>query len=175
MSFLDEPKTIETPYSKVFALRTTAWFGIYGVTIIDKDRFDAWCTNRIGALLMSLHKWTFIVMCYEGLKEQYGPVFIMDGSLHTCALCAKYIEDDCVNCPIAIESLGDHCERTPFADYANLVSIVEGVPSDEVDFQLLSERGQFIAMKELGYINDLSIIQQEPKADLAGHILQYER
>ena len=164
---------VPTPFSKIFGIKTTVWNGVYQLYIKNKARYVAWCETEMGAVQVAIHKWQVIIMCYYSI-DNVG--FIFDGSHHTCGLCKLYLEDDCVNCPVGEHDIdSDHCQDTPYADYASLTSIVEGIPDDRIEKTTLLERGRYVAMQEMSWLLDIGMRLQYDAADLAGHILLSER
>lgn len=84
--------------------------------------------TKMQALNFSIKKWEYIV---DKMRDS-RTVVISDGGKQTCALCMKYIEDDCWACPIREETGRKWCEDTPYASNMGILSLKRA--KNEVNF-----------------------------------------
>lgn len=61
------------------------------------------------ALEESIKHWERLVNC-----KDWGEINAEGISWEDCALCAKYLDNDCINCPIQIYTGKDFCYGTPY-------------------------------------------------------------
>ena len=83
-------------------------FGI----VSKRDKFP---TSKIAALRESIRKWKWLA----GYLEKNPDKPIPGTGAQTCALCAIFISDDCIDCPVRERTKRAFCDRTPYDRYCN--------------------------------------------------------
>jgi len=85
------------------------------IDVVDAEKLKAKiskATSNVKILDKSIEKWQFIVDILN-----LGVAIGQDGGRFTCALCEKYIEQDCQGCPVYTETGHQGCVGTPYDDF----------------------------------------------------------
>lgn len=75
--------------------------------------------RRMRALNLSIEKWAFIVDLLKNKRK----AILFDGGKETCALCMKYIGDDCARCPVKERTHKSFCDGTPYTSEHGALTI----------------------------------------------------
>lgn len=73
------------------------------------------------------------------LFERWNPIALgchKDDGIHDCPLCEKYLNNECINCPIREKTKQEYCKGTPYVRFVN------ALPSEKYTF--IEEETEFL-------------------------------
>lgn len=76
------------------------------------------------ALKASIAKWRALAKWHQTQEEGSSP-FVGGVDDESCALCQRYLDDDCAGCPIYSATNTKYCNGTPYRDYRQSTDVTE--------------------------------------------------